>query len=71
MVGQAGLWKSTPTPHLFSDLRILKGFKSNVSELRMIKDLQADFMELRILKELAVLRRLFTNHYSTSITTMQ
>jgi len=39
-----------PTPHLFSDLRILKGFKSNVLDLRMIKDLQTRFMDLRILK---------------------
>ena len=42
-----------PLPRLFLDLRILKGFKSNVLELRIIKDLQTHFSDLRILKELA------------------
>lgn len=41
---------TTPTPHLFSDLFIPKGFKSNVLELIILQDLQAYFLELRILK---------------------
>jgi hypothetical protein len=43
-----------PSPHLFSDLFILGGFKSNVLQLFITKGLQARFSELFILQELRV-----------------
>jgi hypothetical protein len=46
----AGKANTTPTPHLFTDLFIPRGFKSNVLELMILRDLQAYFSELRILK---------------------
>jgi hypothetical protein len=65
------LKRGRTTPHLFSDLFILRGFKSNVLELFIPKGLQRDFTELMILRGLAGLGRLFTAYCSTIVTKMQ
>jgi hypothetical protein len=51
-----GIWLEGggPPPPVFSEVFILKGFKSCVLEVRILRDLQAGFAEVRILKELVI-----------------
>jgi len=42
-----------PTP-VFSEVFILKGFKSCVLEVRILQELQARFSEVRIIRDLAI-----------------
>jgi hypothetical protein len=39
-----------PPPQVFSEVFILKGFKSCLLEVRILKGLRGDFAEVRILK---------------------
>ena len=43
-----------PPPPVFSEVFILKGFKSCVLEVRILKGLQVCFSEVRIPKELVI-----------------
>jgi hypothetical protein len=52
--------RRSPSP-LFSQLHILKGFKSCVLKLRILQELPAHFAKVRILKGIAAVRRRMSN----------
>ena len=47
-------WKQVTPLGVFSEVFILKGFKSCVLEVRILKGLQACFVEVRIVKDLVI-----------------
>jgi hypothetical protein len=67
LTGRPLAWKvSRPRP-FFSELHILKGFKSCVLKLRILQALQARFAELRMVKELAQNKRWLKVNPSTAL----
>ena len=51
--GMRGFPQGTPHPRYFSELQILRDFKSKDLELQILKGLQGRILELQVIKDLA------------------